>query len=375
MQKGFPWPTKVPAYHATTALDAVLREGLKSRAELTGKLRHAAGGGPEESVSFTLDIRVARAICAGLRTLVLCAKREMSTAELLVAMDELAPKITLETRKEEKLDNDTVLHLDAGLYGVKAGMGWGPRYSIEMRGRDDIQRFEQMEQDGAIVDATYEHAGDAPRPYAAHGWAPLDVAAGLTEYRTLSELQSQPWCYDTYKRFLFLGSVADKVYDPFFFMTRMETLRDIDIEQIGIVEAHIDAEWVCGDRSDMRQLGYGMEGMLVSPDWSYACQQRLRDQASGREDLRDIARKAPSRDWASPDAWDTVYYTAAMAEVRVYDRNLITDLQSREDIYDVMKELEVDWFNQEGIEDVEDPIAAPYFRAEKYSLRQRGYLL
>ena len=365
--KGFPWPKEVPAYHATTALDAVLREGLKSRRELLGDLRHATGGGPDESVSFTLDIRVARAICAGLRTLSLCAKREMSTVELLVSMDDLAPEVASESQQEEKLSNEIAQRLDEGLYGVEAGFGWGRRFSVQLRGKDDMERFFELERQGVVVGVEYE--GDGPVPMVAFGWIPVELAAQIEDRENLP---FAPWCYDLYKRFLFAGSVADTIYDPFFFMTKMRSLAALDVDQIGIVETRIDADWLCATMPDIKTLGYSMEGLHLAPDWSYGCEARLRYQAEGRYEPLEV-RSRPSREWESPDAWDTVYYTGSMAEVRVYDSSLIIDVEERETLDDVMHELSNDWFNFRGI-DVEEPIAAPFFKAHQYSLQERGFL-
>ena len=53
-------PLPPDLYHATTAMDSVLRDGLKTRDELGGK--HALGGGDEATISFTTDPAIAARI-------------------------------------------------------------------------------------------------------------------------------------------------------------------------------------------------------------------------------------------------------------------------------------------------------------------------
>lgn len=51
-------------YHATTAINAILREGFKTRSELG---RGALGGGPSDVISFTADLQIAESIVYALR--------------------------------------------------------------------------------------------------------------------------------------------------------------------------------------------------------------------------------------------------------------------------------------------------------------------
>lgn len=77
-------------FHATVNSSAVLESGgLRSRSELGGL--NMTGGGPDESISMTGDIRVAEAVVLALVTTCRIAQDEITASELLDAFRRISP--------------------------------------------------------------------------------------------------------------------------------------------------------------------------------------------------------------------------------------------------------------------------------------------
>jgi hypothetical protein len=70
-------------FHATTNVPSILTTGFKTRSQLGGDLSAALGGGPDDVISFTADIRIARAIVDALRHVVAIARGEMDFQDVL----------------------------------------------------------------------------------------------------------------------------------------------------------------------------------------------------------------------------------------------------------------------------------------------------
>lgn len=81
---GAGWQPLPPVlYHVTTAADAVLREGLRSRDELGQSLGHGLGGGESDTVSLTADTAVAGQIRRAMLEARAVARGEFTVADMV----------------------------------------------------------------------------------------------------------------------------------------------------------------------------------------------------------------------------------------------------------------------------------------------------
>jgi hypothetical protein len=81
----------MPLFHATVNSSAVLESGgLRSRSELGGL--NMTGGGPDNSISMTGDIRVAEAVVLALVTACRIAQDEITASDILDAFQCISPK-------------------------------------------------------------------------------------------------------------------------------------------------------------------------------------------------------------------------------------------------------------------------------------------
>jgi len=82
-------------YHASLAADAIKRDGaFRSRFELRqqGLVKTGAGGGPENAISFTGDVRVAESICVGLGAIVRISLGDLKIQDIIDELHLSAPK-------------------------------------------------------------------------------------------------------------------------------------------------------------------------------------------------------------------------------------------------------------------------------------------
>lgn len=352
--QGFPWAKKQKVYHATMALDRVMDEGLKPR-KMIGDI-HATGGGPDESISFTLDRRVAVAIAIGLRTFARAARREISLGQMVSNLRPLAPLGTAEQLRSMQLTDRAIDLIGRGLIPFSAGIGaWQHTISIDAYLDADKSELHEVE----------ERSAGGKWPIYVFGWAPPDVVRRMQEasvrperlYRVDPGLDT--WgvnrAFEFYKYMLSYADFQHELYNPLFMHTSPETMKDVDLSQIAVVSATVDADWVCGEHSSISQLGYDMEGMwpVTMSDWANSCEQTLRHGRTWRT-------SPPRKDWEAPTPEATVYYTASMAELRVYDRTLVRDLRIDAEDDDVVSDVEIEWSNRG--KEVSDPLAHPYFK-------------
>lgn len=351
--KGFPWAKQTTLYHATLALDRVLVEGLKPRRALEREV-HATGGGPDESISFTADERVAVAIAVGLRVLARAAKGELELGQMIIDMKQLAPKGVAEQLSSMRLTPETVIHLDAGLVPFQSGIGaWKNNVAIEAYESTDPS---------LLVDVKERSAGGS-HPIYAEGWTTPEVLRDMQE-RSMgpgksysvtknAEGYAAEMKFELYKYALSYAEWANECYNPLFMHTSPEVMRSIDEDQIGIVSATVDADWVCMDGKDAERLGVDISqfSRVTLSDWAHGCEQRLRHGSS-------VWTKP--RDWDLPEPNDTIYYTGAMAEVRAYDASLIRNLRLSADVETFVSDAREAWARR-GIE-VDDPIAYPHIK-------------
>lgn len=354
-QRGFPWPKTRTLYHATGGLRALLSSGFLTRAELGGK--HFTGGGPDVAISFTLDIRVARAICVGLRTLARGTRGELGIGDLIIQAGRVNPSSIEGLKVSEQLKTpEAVSKYDQGLYPFHSGMGWNLGADLSA---EQLEQVVELAGDEVEIE---EHYADprATKPYMITGWAPAAVIAAVDSYR--SNAVYRPKFYGSYNYLLGMGG-SDVFYNPVFFATSLDAVSQLVDDDIGIVKCEVDADWLCATPRDAESLGYDPAEYdyaywAYGSDWARGCDQHLGDIVAGKT---YGSPRPPVADWAEPDPSDTISYLGrSMAEVRVYDGALVRNLTMAEDVHDVVYET-VDAWQMKG-EQFDEPLFYPHFR-------------
>lgn len=350
--KGFPWAKSATLYHATIALDRVRADGLKPRRAL-GRDVHATGGGPDESISFTADERVAIAIAVGLRVFARAARGELELGQMIIDMKQLAPKGVAEQLRSMRLTPEMVVHIDAGLVPFQGGVGsWKNRVAMEA----------YMATDRSLLVDVSERSAGGSQPVYVEGWTSPEILRDMQE-RSMApgklysvekntDRYAADMKFELYKYALSYADWAHECYNPLFMHTSPEVMKEIDENQIGVVSATVDADWVCADGKDLQRLGFDTSQFshVTLSDWAHGCENRLRHG-------HNVWTKP--RDWDLPEPSDTIYYTGSMAEVRVYDPSLIRNVRLSADVDTFVSDTREAWARK-GIE-VEDPLAYPHF--------------
>lgn len=420
--KGLPWPRGTVVYHATTALSSVMEQGLKTRAEIG---RHATGMGPESAISFTLDPRVAYAICIGLRALAKGVQGKLLLGDAVIQARKLAPRGLDTTLKQTPwLKPLEVERRDKGWVPFR----WSKIGSNYVEFGLDVETETQLDDlvahaETEDVTATYAtNEGPLPlpidepgptKPIWVSGWVRLkDVKAAAARWvadphhylrerrqdmretraqeqaQRVDELRLRPWFAEFYKRWLHFGHFGHtewtgkpegEVYNPLFMGTDLEPLYQQNTHDIGIVAAEIDAENLCIEWRDAEVFGYTPEQMkeyLHAPptasSWHSDCERYLQAVAEGRPDPKWLG----PRHTEPPDPSDTVLYkSAAMSELRVYDTSVIRNLRVFSTMRQVLDGTTEEWADptvtdsMTGAVDLDrPPIAFPFFRGSPMSV-------
>lgn len=421
--KGLPWPRGTVAYHATTALSAVMDEGLKTRAEIG---RHATGMGPESAISFTLDPRVAYAICIGLRALARGTKGKLLLGDAIIQARKLGPNgLTRALDQAPKRTADEVELRDEGWipfrwresfveYGIALASEQQLDYLVENADTKDVMAH-YATSEGVLEQRIGEPPPPKPsKPFRVIGWVRWEDALAAAErwrerpqyflpeltpewaehrvkqqLERVQELKYRPWFAEFYKRWLhfahfghteWTGEPQGEVYNPLFMGTDLEPLYHQNVHDIGIVAAEIDAEHLCIPWREAKTFGYTDEQLgeyfrspITASDWHSDCERYLERVAEGRE----------KRDWlgprgtAPPDPTDTVLYKSeAMSELRVYDSSVIRNLHVFATMRQVIDETAEEWADPDATDSMtgpvaldEPPIAFPFFRGEPTAVR------
>lgn len=422
MTKGLPWPKGTVVYHATTALSAVMEQGLKTRAEIG---RHATGMGPESAISFTLDPRVAYSICIGLRALARGTKGKLLLGDAIIQARKLGPRgLTVALEQTPKLTPKEIELRDHGWIPFRwreSFVEFGLPVASEQQLDDLLENADTEDvvahyatREGVLEQPIADAPPPAPsKPFRVLGWVRWDDAMAAVkrwekdperfvpeladdwrqkrvsdQVQRVHELKYRPWFAEFYKRWLHFAHFGHtewtaqpegEVYNPLFMGTDLEPLYYQNVHDIGIVAAEIDADHVCIPWREAETFGYTSEQMrehLGSPvnasDWHSNCERYLQDVAQGRTDKRWFGPR-----WTSPpDPSDTVLYkSAAMSELRVYDSSVIRNLRVFATMRQVIDETTEEWADPDTTDSLaapveleNPPIAFPFFRGEPVSV-------
>lgn len=325
---GVAWKPETPVFHATTALQQVLRDGFKTRRALEaeqGVRAQAAGGQHDLSVSFTTDVRVAESICVCLEVVGQLSRRSLQLSKLAWLAQQQLPKA----------------------YG---SLMMAPDFASYIEHADEIDRGWVRRWDGS-----------------SYSWGPPRAGEGSEQHRA----QYAEYAIEVYTRLLATADQFHEAHNPILF-TDPEFASKWNLDNFGIVEARLGLEWVIArpdalvaagalDRSllvpfvqdrvqgwvgdAVRELRGRIEG--AQPDEIYRAQHPLVDrygrvvvgEGAGVEIVSDI----------EIDPKTTGEYARGEAEVRVYDPAVIRDVKLVATLDDVLSKIG------------EDRIAYPYF--------------
>lgn len=325
---GVAWKPETPVFHATTALQQVLRGGFKTRRALEaeqGVRAQAAGGQHDLSVSFTTDARVAGSICVCLEVVGQLSRRSLQLSKLAWLAQQQLPKAY----------RSLMMAADFASYIEHA---------------DEIDRGWVRRWDGS-----------------AYSWGPPRAGEGSEQHKA----QYAEYAIEVYTRLLATADQFHEAHNPILF-TDPEFASKWDLDNFGIVEARLGLEWVIArpdalvaagalDRSllvpfvqdrvqgwvgdAVRELRGRIEG--AQPDEIYRAQHPLVDrygrvvvgEGAGVEIVSDV----------EIDPKTTGEYARGEAEVRVYDPAVIRDVKLVATLDDVLAKVG------------EDRIAYPYF--------------
>lgn len=362
--KGLSWPRNTTVYHATVAMPAILDHGFKTREQVGGK--HATGGGPDNSISFTLNKKTAVAIAIGLRTIRGITRAEIGLGDLIIQAQQVCPQALASTMK--KLEVDAHVRSPEDVVRIDRGLEW---FTNRGYGLNDEQT--RMVLASGQVDGLVEHGYGI-----VEGWAPSEVLARAQPERwevhggkfpPREEWRYRRFTYEAYRALLFSGSWDKEVYDPVFFMTDIAPISKLSDEDIGVVSAKIAADWVCADYREAESLGYD-PAMMQEPrmfpstmsDWKHGCENTLRYPPDPGKPYHNTL----PRGWDPPTRDDTIAFHGAMAELRVYDLSLIRDVRESENLEDCLNYARDAWDRKGKI--VDDPYFMPYHRDDLFSM-------
>lgn len=209
-------------YHVTTAKGKVLKEGLKSRAQLereTGKDVSGLGGGPSEYISLTDDKKVAVAIYEAMREAVAVAKGLKTAHDLW--------QEAREGKHAGRPYAEDVVRIYAG------GAKWkeGEPLPVAMQ---------------ALLSGKYvKHSVLLTKPKEPGDWEPLEdigrkTASGepLSPYwwRTATDREKREETFNFYRAVAMARELAGGPMYPVFFGTEAKHLENINIDDIALLQ-------------------------------------------------------------------------------------------------------------------------------------------
>jgi GNAT superfamily N-acetyltransferase len=211
-------PLPAVLYHVTTAASQVKAHGLKSRFELKMQDGVGLGGGANESISFTTDLKTAEAIYSAMITARRVARGEYSVPQMLEeakrgdgAKRPWYPDLVAHYLRDCSIKTNGLPYtLDAVIRGVKyehhmaetkeSMPGWTPVEEFgHWTGGDDLERYTQWE-------------------------------------RPMSPAEKREAEFDFFKRWCFFREQAGGQLDPLFFCTDTEGLAQVSESEIAIMK-------------------------------------------------------------------------------------------------------------------------------------------
>jgi hypothetical protein len=306
---GYAWDADTPLYHGTASVRAIQRTGFLPRRLIAGR-PHRGGGGPDESVSFSIDWRVSMTFCLGFIFAQRAARRMVDLPEFLEQQRAISEKQFRE---------------------AYIGHGLGVRL-------DDLKNLKNL---AVMADAV------------------TDYEYQKREYYSPGEL----W-FEQYKKFGFFANWNHEAFDPLFMHTRIKELARTDPRDIGVLRCFADLGWLCTESPEF--LGLDPQGLQTwghsIGGWVNQCEYVLRGKGYGAEKTFEKDYKP----WQLPHPSDTGVHLLSLQEIRVYDPKLIHTCDLMLTGNDCLKIAKEAW-TERGVHFPGDAYYYPWFPMEKVS--------
>jgi len=354
---GFPWPVDTPLYHGTYAMDAIARQGFRTR---EGGAPSMTGGGHKHSVSTTVLLPRAGAIAFALDTLARVAQRRMSLRQLVEALVRDAPETAewsitsladwvrslsaVSWRDPGALDSicDRLDLLDEGwiyvyLYEPTEAAPYKlPPGSISL----DDRGVQYLIPPGSPLPVTGEDLqARAQRQCSDHS------LRGTWIYKRTQGAWDDRYdaAYQIYKAVL-NGPKEGGVFNPMLIGTDVRALTHVPLSSIGVLEVHAEISRICTDEKGAVALGYLQRHDHSRAEKMTSWYRDCDDALEGREWFSDFEPPSERELFGLWDTWvrdpvrwqgwavrqqgrrtrqDTMLYYEGEQEVRIYDPSRI----------------------------------------------------
>jgi hypothetical protein len=218
-------------YHVSTGFNEILRHGIKTRAEIGG-VHRGLGGGNDQTISFTDDLKTARAIRSAILEARRVARGELTPA-MMVRMSKAQPaRLVAGTPRAAYMQSQGPVSAHEMLMTLYAGKQWktGDRVPENLRlllKGYTIDRVEGLA--GAVKDLP---TGVLPyRP-----WKGRDEKFTTNVIRKMTPDERREASFEMYKRFAVAREYAGGRMDPMFFMTDAKALAAVKVKDIKILK-------------------------------------------------------------------------------------------------------------------------------------------
>jgi hypothetical protein len=229
-------------YHVSTGFNNILRQGLRTREEIGGEHR-GLGGGTDDTVSFTTDLKTARAI----RSAILEARRvvrgEITPAQML-RMAKAQPTVDPSTPRAKYMQSQG----PASAYEMLVTMYNGKTWHMGDPFPENLTRL----MNGTVAeDPTYSKHPDLAGLKGTFGvpvsqvpkgmkvlnqWNGRDEAFTNRIERPMTRDEHLDAAWEMYKRYAMAREYAGGRMDPLFFMTDREALAKVPVKDIKIMQ-------------------------------------------------------------------------------------------------------------------------------------------
>jgi hypothetical protein len=369
---GFPWPAQTMLYHGTYAMQAIERQGFRTRRQGAVSM---AGGGHTRSVSATLLPQRAAAIALGLDTLARVAQRDLSLSDLVYRLED-----ELGTGEHTGLPL-MVDVLTAFTDWVRSLAGTNKPYTIEAY-HAILGNLDLIDQ-GWVYVSLNRQPPEIGKPYVlprgaieieghdrdylvpAGSRLPLsyDVLVERAERQIANPSDRGAWAWKRAQGYaygrcdaafrIYKGAVdygggyrTRRTFNPLFMDTDVAALAKVPRSSIGVIELRSSVPRICTDERGAIRLGYLERSDRTRDDkmrgWHNDCQHVLDFPRSSDADYTEKKRTAQLlglwddhlRRSASWQGWSvqqqgarmpqtTMLYVDGEEEVRIYDTSQI----------------------------------------------------
>ena len=239
-------------YHVSTGAEGILRHGLKTREQLTMQNGSGLGGGADDTISFTTDLKTARVIRAAMFEARRVARGELTVPMMLSQAKAMPDPVQLIKARGMEAKNRLTVSSAYDFLMRYHNANWKPGdpepESIELLRRgerslsgfgtvNDVTRLEALVPPGDHHGFVFKVASLPAGYRALRSWknaAGEDVAAVSAIVRKMTKDEEIDAAFDFYKQFASGRDYAGGRMDPLFFATDHKALARTKTKDIRI---------------------------------------------------------------------------------------------------------------------------------------------